>query len=149
MTKVDAGFRMRTASNTYLMAAVLLGGGLSLAVLSNLNTPWVSASRTVWEGLALFAAVLVAAIVYYACIEVSVSQGTLSYRYLLGRQSRLLADVAHSQLVQWRQGQQLLVITPTNGGKPIEFIIDDFRIDEIERLLAIPELNFRERDDVA
>jgi hypothetical protein len=136
---------MRAAGSTYALFSIVFGLLIVFFVFVALRSP--AGAKNMWLPVELMGALLGVLLVQFACLEVRVSQGVLSYRSLFGRRSILLSDVARSRLesVSRYPGRTVyLVITPAHGGKPLKFILKPFRLEDVRQLLAIPALKYHQ-----
>lgn len=143
----DAGtqteLRFHTAASTFLVISVIFAVCMSGAILAGIGSP--RGFRAVWLQMALLVVVWGALMAYYAILEVTVSGGVLRYRSLFGQERIRLHEVSRSVLKHdWnrRDPRQFFVITSNSGIEMLKFNIKPFRIDDIQRLLAVPELKF-------
>ena len=145
------GLRLRSATSTYAVFAVMFGVVMLFVVRAVLAHPEAFWSGG-WQFLALPIAALCGFILYFGYLQVTVSQGVLTYRTLFGARSVLLSDIERST-IQWNIGgrdpRPFLVITSTSGGDQLKLNLKPFRREDIRQLLATPELKFHKGDDVA
>jgi hypothetical protein len=142
--------RLRSALSTYVVFMVIFGVLICFSVLAGLRAP--SGVHAVWQSIVLWCVILAAFMVYYALLEVTVCQGVLRYRSLFRERNIRLADIARSQ-IRWNIGgrdpRPFLVMTSASGDEVLKLNLKPFRAEEIQRLLAVPELKYQKVDDVA
>ena len=138
--------QLRAARSTYLVLSAILSPVFLVWVAVALRGSWSSA----WQGVAIVGALWAAFVLYFATLQVTIRDGSLSYRTLAGTRSLALPDIAHSSLhVSVTDYRPILVVTAVGGGRALRINLKPFRGDDIRDLLAHPALKYVKSSDVA
>jgi hypothetical protein len=138
---------LNTAASTH----IIFGAFIWLLVIAYAYL-WVTKTSSVWPLVALISAIGIAFHSYYAYLQLTISQGVLSYRTLFARRSIALQNIARSEFQRNRSRRDprvFLAIIPANGESTLRINLKPFRLEDIHRLLAIPELRMAKNQDSA
>ncbi|QLQ24424.1 MAG: hypothetical protein HZT41_05735 [Dechloromonas sp.] len=145
MPSAEHDIRLNTAASTHIIF------GLFIWLLAIAYTyTGITKTASVWPVVAFISAIGIAFHSYYAYLQLNISQGFLSFRTLFSRGSIALKDITRSEFQRNRNRRDprvFLVIIPANGESALRVNLKPFRLVDIQRLLAMPELRLAKNQD--
>ncbi len=136
--------RLRAAGSAYAIFAVMLGIPMAVCAAAALRQP------SMWTPVAILGAALAGFELHVACLAIEIADGDLRYRSLFGGWALPIVEIERAEFQWVRVGRVVrptLIVTRRGGAGVRALSLKPFRRNQVEALLARPELRVRTPTD--